>query len=109
MTYKRIVKKIETAIKHNDLSIIETVLSNHCNNKYDIINILYEFIGKDGFLPFEHGFKQPIINGHVVWGISHNIIHYNGGKELFIHLDFDDLKTLFSSVFKYYHYCLFEA
>lgn len=109
MTYKNIVKKIEAAIKNKDLSIAETVLENNCQNKYDIINILYEFIGKDGFLPFEHGFKQPMINGHVVWGVGHNMIYYNGGKELFIHLEYEDLEMLFKTVLKYYYYCLHEA
>ena len=73
---------------------------------YDYKKAIKDFLGKDGFIAFEHGFK-PRFN---MWGISDKEIKGHGGVNNTIdNLEVSQAREVLRDLLEYENYCKFYA
>lgn len=97
-------------------------MANKLKDTTEILAQLKEYIGKDGMVAFEHGFRRPtfkiqgykykctMVSDKVMYGYKH---YSNGDKRTCNYplsfLNYTVLKTLYDSIKKYEEYCKKEA
>ena len=81
-------------------------------SKENIIHrIVTFFVGEGGLCPFEHGFKQPMIKGKRVWGVTDTELCLVGKvKRIPLStLSRNELIKIFNTLNEYLDYCKYEA
>ena len=97
-------------------------MANKLKDTTEILAKLKEYIGKDGMVAFEHGFKRPTfkIQGYkykcamVGEKVMYGYKYYPTGEKRTCNyplsfLNYTVLKTLYDSIKKYEEYCKKEA
>jgi hypothetical protein len=76
-----------------------------------VLNQIKEFIGKDGYVPFEHGFKPKYqLNGYRIYAVTqYYVFAIKGHKALLEELTKNDLETIYKDLNRYLKYCQEEA
>lgn len=74
--------------------------------KKELIKLIQDFIGEDGYVPFEHGYR-PHINAY---GVAYDHIDCRtGGKHCFEDMDEAQLTNIALDLLGYLNYCHLEA
>ena len=75
--------------------------------KEELIRTLQEYIGEDGYIPFEHGFKP----GFNAYGVAYDhvdqkVVPANGERELYFKdMDEAQLTNVIIDLVRYQNYC----
>lgn len=73
---------------------------------YNYKQAIKDFIGKDGFVAFEHGFKPRF----GMWGITQDEVKgFSGVKFKVDELDDDSARMILRDLLEYENYCKFYA
>ena len=97
-------------------------MANKLKDTTEILTQLKEYIGKDGMVAFEHGFRRPTFNiqgyKYKCTSVSDKVMYgyryYSNGDNRTCNyplsfLNYTALKTLYESIKKYEEYCKKEA
>lgn len=66
---------------------------------------IVNFVGKEGFVAFEHGFK-PNFN---CWGVSDTEVYQRGKRIPLEKLEEEQARTLYIDLLEYFFYCIEKA
>lgn len=73
---------------------------------YDYKQAIKDFVGKDGFVAFEHGFKPEFC----MWGVSDKeVCTSQQGRIAIDSLDDEQARRVLRDLLEYYNYCRFYA
>ena len=73
--------------------------------KKDYLTLIQEFIGKGGFVSFEHNFTIPTYELVEIWGVDNKFIYCGISKILLNRIDEKQLKEIYESLQNYLIYC----
>lgn len=71
----------------------------------DYLTLIQEFIGKCGFVSFEHNFTRPTYELVEIWGVDNKFIYCGISKILLNRIDENTLKEIYESLQNYLIYC----
>ncbi len=73
--------------------------------KKSYLELIREFIGKGGFVAFEHGFTRPQYELTNIWGVDTKFIYCGISQILLERIDEKKLKEIYESLKNYLEYC----
>lgn len=72
---------------------------------YDYKQAIKDFVGKDGFVPFEHGFKGTFGE----WGVSDTEVKCINVTWKIDELEDEQARVILRDLLEYFNYCRFYA
>lgn len=120
MKTKNLISVLDELLMTNESKKHECVnLINQMNRKTQLVNFIKTFIGVDGFVPFEHGYKPnllaiPFKNSDICWsdiyGVSQTNILMKKNKKIDIaQLDKTQLMAICQTLYDYSFFCRYRA
>lgn len=70
-----------------------------------MVQKIKEFIGKNGFIPFEHGYRTKYVCS-LIWGISDTEVYFGGGRrDKLEECDPTFLNNIYKELISYFKFC----
>lgn len=119
MVTKELIKKLDNLLfesKDNQKQCL--IIIDEINRRPQFINFIKTFVGKGGFIPFEHGYKPKRYYGKYtsigydfkkVYGIGYNFIAMPKQRIPIENLANEQLRILCKILYEYSFYCRYEA
>lgn len=119
MVTKELIKKLDNLLfesKDNQKQCL--IIIDEINRRPQFINFIKTFIGKDGFIPFEHGYKPKRYYGKYnsigydfkkVYGVGYDFIVMPKQRIPIENLTNEQLRILCKILYEYSFYCRYEA
>lgn len=109
MVTKELIKKLDNLLfesKDNQKQCL--IIIDEINRRPQFINFIKTFIGKDGFIPFEHGYKPKRYYGKYN-SIGYDFIAMPKQRIPIENLTNEQLRILCKILYEYSFYCRYEA
>lgn len=119
MVTKELIKKLDNLLyesKDNQKQCL--IIIDKINRRPQFINFIKEFVGKDGFIPFEHGYKPKVYydksnsigyDFKKVFGIGYDFIAMPKNRVSINELTNEQLKIVCKILYEYSFYCRYKA
>lgn len=119
MVTKELIKKLDNLLFEGKANQKEClIIIDKINKRSQFINFIKTFVGKDGFIPFEHGYKPTVYHDknsligyefRKVLGIGYNFISMPRKRISIEDLTNEQLRIICKILYEYSFYCRYKA